>query len=285
MDIDSAKERFQQLYKEWSEHKLHIETEQDARFQIIDRMLTSVLGWNYKEIKTEPPTESGFIDYLLTYQGRNRFVVEAKRASTLLIDTRNPRVASYKVSGSALASAARGFDQARRYCADTGVLFAALTTGFEWIAYWAVRADGTSPAEGKAIVFPTLEAAAEKFALFYDLFSREGILQNLYQVRIREAEGLEVQHIESLESVIKSSEVKLRPKPPIATDLRSIYRGFFSTISGDNDPKMLAQCFVESRESREADVSLAKTAQNLVTESTSSHPLKRPNFRTRLKPL
>ena len=90
MGIDDAKHQFDPLSKEWSECQAEIETEQDARFQVIDRMLTSVLGWDYKDIKTEPPTETGFIDYLITHQGRNRFVVEAKRVSKLLIDTRSP---------------------------------------------------------------------------------------------------------------------------------------------------------------------------------------------------
>jgi hypothetical protein len=36
-----------------------IETEQDTRFNIIDRILIEVLGWDRMDIKTEPPTESG----------------------------------------------------------------------------------------------------------------------------------------------------------------------------------------------------------------------------------
>lgn len=264
MNIDQAKEIFDKLYPEWVENKDRIETEQDARFQVIDRMLTEVLGWERKEIKTEPHVESGFVDYLVTTARRGRLVVEAKRIDKLLIDTKNPKFASYKVSGPALQSARDGLDQAKRYCLDTAVPFAALTTGFEWIGFWALRTDGRPPAEGKAIAFPDLQSVHDHFAEFYDLFSKEGTQANLYQVRIHEAEGLQVRQAESLEPAIEKSEIRLLHKTSLAADLESIFRQFFSTMSGDSDPNMLAQCFVESKESREADVSLEKITRNLI---------------------
>jgi predicted type IV restriction endonuclease len=81
-----------------------IETEQDTRIQVIDRMLVDVLGWQRTDIKTEPSVNSGYVDYLVRSDNRNRFVVEAKRADRLLIDTMNPKFASYKVGGVALGT-------------------------------------------------------------------------------------------------------------------------------------------------------------------------------------
>jgi energy-coupling factor transporter ATP-binding protein EcfA2 len=265
MNIDSAKEKFDKICKELKAHNTSLETEQDARFQIIDRILVDVLGWDREGIRTEPHVDSGYVDYLISTGGRNRFVVEAKRISKLLIDTHQPRMAAYKVSGPAIQSAMKGMEQAQRYCTDTAVLFSALTTGVEWIGFWAVRTDGIPPKEGKAIVFPSLEAIEEKFAIFYDLFSRQGILDNLYQVHIHEAEGLQVSQGEILEPVIELSERRLLQKAPLLRDLESVYRSFFSTISGE-DPDMLAQCFVESKESRAADESLEKISRNLLNK-------------------
>lgn len=195
MDIDQAKAQFEQIYAELSQGDIRIETEQDARFQVIDRILTDVLGWKRAEIKTEPHTKTGFVDYLITSEGRNILVVEAKRTSTLLVDTRKPAMAWYKADdsrGSALESAADGLAQAQRYCCENGVLFSALTTGFQWIGFWAVRTDGIAPKKGKAAAFPNLGSIRQNFAMFYDLFSREGVLDNLYQIRVHEAEGLKV---------------------------------------------------------------------------------------------
>lgn len=263
MDIDIAKERFDGLYQELTQGNIPLETEQDARFQVINRILIEVLGWDRQGIRTEPHVESGYVDYLLSAGGRNRLVVEAKRTSKLLIDTRQPRMAWYKVSGSALQSAIEGLEQAKRYCADTAVLFSALTTGIEWIGFWAVRTDGLPPKEGKAVVFPSFEAIQQNFAVFHDLFSQEGMLANLYQVHVHEAEGLQVSQHEILEAVTNFHERHLLQKSQLLRDLESIYRNFFSTISGE-DPDMLAKCFVESKESRAADESLEKITSNLL---------------------
>lgn len=264
MDIDKAKLTLDKFYSEWVSNKSEIETEQDVRLQIINRILTEVLGWEFKDIKTESPVDSGYIDYLLRSDNRNRFVVEAKRVSKILVDTRNLKMANYKASGPALKSAQDGLEQAKRYCAETGVLFSALTTGFEWIGYWALRTDGKAPLDGKAIVFPTLESINDNFAIFYDLFSKEGVLKNLYQAHIHEAEGLQVHHSEKLASVIDRNEIRLLQKSRLSADLEGIFKQFFSTMSGANDPEMLAKCFVESKESREADISLEKIANNLI---------------------
>jgi energy-coupling factor transporter ATP-binding protein EcfA2 len=263
MNIDTAKEQFDSLYQQLSNGDIPLETEQDARIHIIDRILIEVLGWDRQGLKTEPHTDSGYIDYLLSIGGRDRLVVEAKRTSKLLIDTCQPRMAWYKVNGPALKSATDGLEQAQRYCGDTAVLFSALTTGIEWIGFWAMRTDGIRPKEGKAVVFPNLEAIQQNFAIFYDLFSPEGILSNLYQVHVHAAEGLQVNHNEILESIIDTSKRHLLQKLQVTSDLENIYRNFFSTISGD-DPDMLEKCFVESKESRAADESLEKITNHLL---------------------
>lgn len=264
MNIDEAKLVFDKFCPEWIKDRNEIETEQDVRIQVINRILTEVLGWEFKDIKTEPSVNSGYIDYLMKSDNRNRFIVEAKRVSKILVDTKNPRIAFYKAGGAALKSAQEGLEQAKRYCTDTGVLFSALTTGFEWIGYWAVRTDGKAPLDGKVVVFPTLESIKDNFAVFYDLFSKEGVINNLYQAHIHEAEGLQVHHIEKLVSVIDKNEIRLLQKSKMSADLESIFKQFFSTMSGINDPEMLAKCFVESKESREADVNLEKIARNLI---------------------
>jgi energy-coupling factor transporter ATP-binding protein EcfA2 len=283
MNIDQAKETFDRLYPEWVSNKGNIDTEQDARFQIINRILTEVLGWEHKEIKTEPHVDSGFVDYLLMSGDRGRLVVEAKRVDRLLIDTRSPKYATYKASGPALQSARDGLEQAKRYCSDTAAPFAALTTGFEWIGFWALRTDGKPPTDGKALVFPTLETIRDNFAAFYDLFSRDGVLSNRYQVYVHEAEGLHVAHSEVLYHVLEPNEVRLLSKSKLSADLENVFRSFFGTMSGDNDPEMLARCFVESKESREADISLQKITRNLINRIDVVEPGEGSELRDHVK--
>ena len=86
--IDEAMEAFQKVREFARDHSDQIISETDTRFQLLDRMLTEVLGWRRDGIRTEPKTDSGYIDYLLSSGGRNLFVVEAKRTGEKLVSTK-----------------------------------------------------------------------------------------------------------------------------------------------------------------------------------------------------
>lgn len=263
MDIDTARAAFERLSSQIGNHLEFIVTEQDARFQIIDKILQEVLGWEAVEVSTEPHVQDGYIDYLLHHGERNRLVVEAKRQETKLIDTGNTNIGYYKLGGAALNSAASSISQVRHYCVQSGVQFCGITTGTQWIAFLAVRADGKPPDEGKAIVFPSLDAILSEFAQFYDLFSKEGILEKRYQFHINTAEGLTVHPAEILVPVVPKHQIRMLERSQLSLDLERIFSEFFASMS-DDDPEMLANCFVESKESREADISLEKIASNLI---------------------
>src|SRR6478736_2519063 len=96
-NLDIAYNRFATLSAEWTKQEFNLHSEQDVRFQVINRMLTEVLGWDFSDIKTEPHIDSGYIDYLIALKGRNRLVIEAKKAGSVLIDTSNQRVANYQL--------------------------------------------------------------------------------------------------------------------------------------------------------------------------------------------
>lgn len=280
MNIDQAKERFEKHIEKWKAEATSIETEQDVRFRVINSLVTDVLGWDPSNIKTEPHSETGFTDYLFHQGNRNWMVLEAKRTSITLIDTKNPSTSSYKLSGPALQSAQSGIRQAKGYCIDHGVQFAGLTNGFQWIAFLAIRSDGTPPGEGKAIVFPSLEEIRSSFAMFYDLFSKEGVLQHRYLTCINKVEGISAHPAEKLITAIPATKIIKIPRSKLATDLILVFKQFFSEMTGDNDPEMMAKCFVQSKESKEADESLYKILSHLtnsieVVESKEGEELKR----------
>lgn len=266
---DKAKELFDVLENELESRKDQILTEEDARFQIIDRILTEVLNWPHGDILTERRAGKGYVDYLIKLAGRNKIIIEAKRQSTTLLDTASDKQATYKVSGPSLQLASDGIAQARDYCLSKGVSYAVLTSGFQWIFFWAIRSDGIEPDEGKAIVFPNLKAIADNFALFYDLLSKEGISENLHVVQLNKAENQIHKIAEHLYVPIDDKDVLLIASSQIARDLRPVFSNFFSIMSDEYDHEMLQECFVESRESRETDVSLRKIAQNLAANIAS----------------
>lgn len=221
--LDNAKERFIEILPELIALSDRASTEADTRLHVIDRMLIEVLGWPREFISTEPPTESGYIDYLVGARGTGRFVVEAKRQSTPLLATHDTRLQYYKVRGPALKPATEGIAQARRYCAEQGVMFAAVTNGREWIGLWAVRSDDVPPAEGNAATFPSFNAIERDFAAFYELFSPNGISAQLYQILIHEAEGMRAQSTEVLASPLRPNEIKMLAKPAHVLDLQHVF--------------------------------------------------------------
>jgi hypothetical protein len=63
MSIDRAHERFKAVAADVEKNLARIKTEQDARFQIINRVITEVLGWPIEDVETEPHTKAGYVDY------------------------------------------------------------------------------------------------------------------------------------------------------------------------------------------------------------------------------
>jgi len=262
--IDSARAAFAQVREFADAHKEQIATESDARLQLVDRMLLEVLGWRRDGLSTEPPTESGYVDYVLSSGGRNVFVVEAKRTSQSLVSTKSAGHRFYKVGGSALRDAQDGLAQAASYCASKSVPFAALTNGLAWIGFRAVRVDGIEFREGVAAVFPDFAAIQDRFAEFYDLFSQEGVRTRLYSVYLDREEGSALSEVDPLLTVLAPSEIYLMKKNDLARDMEQVFNEFFKTLTGDTDEELLAKCFVESAESHEADRTLEKITRELV---------------------
>lgn len=258
MDVDAFEAPFTALVEDIGGRLETIETEADARFQVIDRLLIEALGWSHEDFRMEPHNSSGYTDYLVQYRGTPALVIEAKRIGKLPIDTADPKLGRYKISGSALKSAADGFTQAASYCIEHGVEFAALTSGTVWIAFMAMRFNGRSFREYKAIVFPSLASIQSEFATFYDLFSKEGVSNKIYRTHFAKLDGVSAKRFEPMLSVNTRNDLRLLPKGELARDLEPVLSSFFGDLSGVNDPELRRQCFVETRESRTADVTLQK---------------------------
>ena len=116
MSLDSSFEKAKLLCADIQGRIPEIETEQDARVQVINRFLTEILGWSFPDIKTEKYSEAGYADYLISSGERRRLVIEAKRIGPIVLNTANTSMATYKVGGPALNSAAFGISQAASYC-------------------------------------------------------------------------------------------------------------------------------------------------------------------------
>jgi hypothetical protein len=90
--IDPAFERLSILRPEFEAALKSGLNESDTRLRILDRFLFEVLDWKREGVFTEPPTQSGYIDYLLTVgERRGAMVIEAKRSGLLQPATKGRR--------------------------------------------------------------------------------------------------------------------------------------------------------------------------------------------------
>jgi hypothetical protein len=87
--------------------------ESDTRLKVLDRILFEILDWKQEAVFTEPPTASGYIDYLLTVgERRGALVLEAKRFGILQPATKSGEVMHVALSGPVVKPLLPGIRQA-----------------------------------------------------------------------------------------------------------------------------------------------------------------------------
>jgi hypothetical protein len=158
-----------------------------------------------------------------------------------------------------------GVAQATGYCSELGVAYAVVTDGNAWIFFRAVRSDGIPPKDGKSIIFPNFDAVLDSFATFYELLAPSAISQRLHFARLLIAEGLKARASEPRYYVKPPEEARLQPKTDLARDIADVFNRFFAGMTSEQDRDMRRACFVETRESREADATLTKIASRLTS--------------------
>lgn len=265
--IDAALERLSLLIPEVAGYEDTINSEQDTRLKVVNRMLTEVLGWPLDEVVTEERSGSGYVDYKLTVGRLARLVVEAKRdGRDLGLKSRAPGRA-YKLDGPAFSTSSikEGLDQAVRYCGQKNAELACVTNGREWVVFRGSRlGDGRDTMDGMGFVFPSLDSVHSHFRLFWDLLSFEASSEFRYRAHFQEAEGRPIR-MHAFHAPLRGPDTRrFLPRNKLSGDLDRVMTSFFRRLSGDADPEVLAKCFVVTRESQNADERLARISEDLV---------------------
>lgn len=150
--------------------------EAQTRFHILDKIITSSLGWPEDQIEVENCEERKFTDYEL---GKPRLAIwEAKREGksfeipaaspkSLLIDLPSLMELSPDIKDAIV--------QSQGYCSTRGVQFSIVTNGHQFIAFLATRHDGMPPLSAKALVFKSLDHLYTHFNTAWQYLSYEGI--------------------------------------------------------------------------------------------------------------
>ncbi|TOB49026.1 hypothetical protein, partial [Vibrio parahaemolyticus] len=86
-NIDIAEQKLKSLLEEVREDLPSIESEEDAKVKIINRIFNECLGWSFTTFSCENNHENGFSDYILKIGGVESLVVEAKRIGILGVES------------------------------------------------------------------------------------------------------------------------------------------------------------------------------------------------------
>lgn len=264
MEINEAEERARAIVSDVLQNLENIESEEDAKIQSVNRMLSESLEWPFSDFRAERHHENGFSDYLLCIKDNPALVIEAKRLGVIDVATADKsRVRYLKVSGSSLKSALPGIEQAASYATPNGLPIAILTDGITWIVF-KTFIPGSNYKNKEAIVFPSLDAILADFSLFYDLLSKNQFGKRIYNTVFDQIHNKRLLLSQRLIAPVEEIDILLSPKSELAFDLERIFSRFFSRLSGDDDEDLLIECFVETRESRIADFSLEKITTSVL---------------------
>lgn len=262
--LDEAFQRFQILVDDVRPRWDRIVSEEDAKIQLIQRVLTDVLGWSLKSFSAERKHDSGFSDYIISDASSPAFVVEAKRIGRIPIKTaETEKFKPFKISGPALKDCLDAIAQSRNYASDEGIGVYVVTDGDVWII-GKTNVDGHKWREVEALVFPSMQSVLNDFSSFYDLLSIGQIRKRTYVRVFDEVHRGRLGFERELFSAIPATSITIAQKSSLAFDLDRVFDVYFSRMRGEDDPDLLVNCFVESRESRIADFSLEKMTAKIL---------------------
>jgi GTPase SAR1 family protein len=177
---DQGFSKITQLSTEFDSGK-HIDINEDTtRLRFVDTILFECLDWDrFSQVETEEQTEVGIIDYSMNLDV-TLLIVEAKRTGIsfeLPIEQgKAGRTVRTIESLSSLDKKIRdALTQSANYALEKGAPFAAVTNGWQLIAFCTQQAPGISWRKGNALVFDNLAAMVKNFKTLWNNLSVEGI--------------------------------------------------------------------------------------------------------------
>ncbi len=224
---------------------LHSANEATTRLLIIDKVL-SALGWDNEDFNPETHArETGYLDYLLSIDNVPRLIVEAKRTGiTFGADSRNSPRNHYQLRYFRSAFG-RPFSlivtQAEKYALETGVKYALITNGCEWVLLQLLLAPGyTDLNDLRGYYFGNLFTDNFNFELFWERLHKPhvdtGSLESAFaEINIKEADFVQIPST-------KFGQLEWQKKEDIV--LREFYDFFFDEIIDAGRRNMLEKCFV-----------------------------------------
>lgn len=225
-DYENALARLVALSEWWEKEGSQNRNEATTRLHLIDAIVHGALCWPKGLVIAEERYAGKYTDYSIGHPA-TRLIVEAKREGVYfeLPAGVGPGVMNlatlFQVSDE-FEAAAR---QALGYCQERGVPLAAVTNGYQLVAFLASRQDGVPPLTGRALVFDSFLAMQDGFPALWNNLSPDGV------------EGRTI-HATLGDSVVSTPPAKLSARIPD-------YPGFWVRNRIQTELKILADLVLE----------------------------------------
>jgi predicted type IV restriction endonuclease len=217
-EYDACRSEMEKLVS-WYEQNKANRNEAATRLHIIDTLLFDCLGWNRKQdCEPEDALRKEYADYILK-TNRRYLVVEAKREGDQFEVPLGKLRLEYSLPSLCkdAPNLAEAVEQAAGYAQRRGIPFAAVSNGHQLVAFVASRDDGVGPAEGKALVFPSLELMSKHFLDLWQTLSRDAIEKERLRLRLVRSTGADV-------PAKLSAQIGGYPGVQVRNDFKPIYR-------------------------------------------------------------
>ncbi len=245
LEIDDGHKALNTLVETHRALVLSNANEANTRAKVIDWTLRRVLGWQDDDLQFEERvTEDGnttFADYLIS-TATTLVIVEAKKAGAAFVlptSVKSSRLGGVLSQG----DVGEAIRQARDYCRGRAAQFAAVTNGSAWVVFPAIRTDGVPFEETQGRIFRNLEDIQERFVEFWELLSRQRVIEGSLEHELLAARG----------GPQGRRPITLLREPEYRLSKNSLYPHIEFAIAKaltdegiSNDPQALRACYIQS---------------------------------------
>jgi energy-coupling factor transporter ATP-binding protein EcfA2 len=225
-----------------------IRSEADTRCKVIDLIFSSVLGWEENNITREERNDEGYTDYIFRINEIPYFVVEAKKTGEVFDIPNKINKRKYKIKGvlQSVENLNEAIMQARMYCINTGIKYAIVTNGYQYIIFSAFSTNKKWE-DAECILFNGFSDIKNNFSLFWNILSKETVSNGSLFEYIEKGE-LHLTFKKIYFDIHNKDQKWARNR--LYTYLRPICDFVFTELLDEAKTRVLNECYVFERSNR-----------------------------------
>jgi hypothetical protein len=237
-------------------------TEMDTRAKLIDPLFIKGLGWKEDDIERDYCTKPEYVDYIFKIDGVKKFVLEAKRSGAHFEIPTSFSIRRYKINGAISNDKpiAEAIKQVQKYCVDTGIRYAIVSNGHQYIVFEAFRYGG-SWKDKKCIVFRSLEDIKKDCTFFHNLLAKHNVEAGSLRQLVTEEPILANYKKPIEDEEVHNPDVAL-VRNYLTPYLQPFINHIFGPIIEDSQLDILKYCYVSEAQFKRSSSSLIKTLFN-----------------------